>query len=102
MVRIDRTTLATTSYAPYPTTLSAVHNSLATHDTDGDGSADFLYYRGFDEEIYFLCDMDATGYTDLLRSWGTGAGYGLGFTGGATPTVWAYDDLSPGDLLRIR
>ena len=103
VVRVHRTTfqveLLTTSF-----NLSTSNNAVHAHDFDADGSADALYVKTDNEEVYYLCDPAGTGpyWTDVLASFGsatTTSNLGLGFDPVAG-VLWAIDDDTR-ELIRI-
>lgn len=82
LVRVDRTTKAVTLITnAFDLNTSTYSNAVHAHDTNGDGTADFLYYKGNRSEAYFVCSPGgATPYADILANWGTSlSSYGLGF-----------------------
>ena len=93
LVRIDRTTKAVTLLTnSFDLNTSSYSNAVHAHDTNNDGTADFLYFKGYKSEIYFVCDPAGTlPYADTLASYGTGtSSYGLGFDA-ANKTLYAFD-----------
>lgn len=82
LVRIDRTTKAVTLITnAFDLNTSSYSNAVHAHDTNNDGTADFLYYKGYRSEVYFVCSpAGTTPYADTLASYGTStSSYGLGF-----------------------
>lgn len=92
LIRVDRTTSAITLLTN-SIDLSSTQNYLHAKDTTGDGTADFLYFKGGDETVYFTCSPGgATPYSDALVSYGTGSySYGLGLDAAANK-LYAWDD----------
>lgn len=100
-LRIDRTTGALTELIgtmPGNTTAGQLH----MHDSDADGTANFLYLRTNRRETYFICQpATATPYFATHVSFGasTTTSYGLGFDPVAN-VLWAYDDTAH-ELVKI-
>ena len=97
LVRVDRSTkavtLITNAFDLYNSTYA---NGIAAHDTNNDGTADFLYFRGARPEIYFVCNpASATPYADVLTAFGTSTSTssysGLGFDA-ANKKLYAADN----------
>jgi hypothetical protein len=93
VVRVDRTTgvvtLVTTAFD-----LSTTKNAIHADDPDGDGTANFLYLKGSEEEVGFVCGpASAAPYADmLLPSFGTSTStYGLALDAAANK-LYVYDD----------
>ena len=103
LIRVQRTTGAVTLIADLAD-LSTVKNEVHPHDTDSNGTADFLYYKGSRGEVFFICNPDgSTPYADKLASYGSQSSasmYGLGFDPVAK-TLYAYDDATE-DIIVIK
>lgn len=90
IVRIDRSTMATTTVSG--ASFSATRNSVEGDDNDGDGIADVLYYNLATEDAYYACGLDATPFTGPLATWGgSTTNYGLALDPAAN-TLYGYDD----------
>jgi hypothetical protein len=83
LIRVDRTTktisLITDGFDLYASTYA---NGVEAHDTNNDGTADFLYFRGARAEIYYVCSPGGSQpYADTLATFGTSTSSytGLGF-----------------------
>ncbi len=94
LVRVNRTTSVVTLLTN-ALDLSTTQNYLHAKDGNGDGTADFLYFKGGDDIVYFTCNpAGATPYSDTLVTYGTGYGdYGLGFDSTAN-RLYAWDDTT--------
>ncbi len=92
VIRVDRSTSAVTLLSD-TLELSTSQNTLHAKDSNNDGTADFLYFKGGDQTVYFTCNpAGATPYSDVLASYGTSSGnYGLGFDATANK-LYAWDD----------
>jgi hypothetical protein len=94
LIRIDRTTKAVSLVTnAFLLGTSSYPNAVHAHDTNNDGTADFLYYRGYKPEIYFVCSpAGSTPYADILAttSSSTSSAYGLAFDA-ANKTLYATD-----------
>jgi len=92
VIRVDRTTSAVTLISN-SLALSSTQNTLHAKDSNADGTADFLYFKGGDQTVYFTCNpAGATPYSDVLAAYGTSSGsYGLGFDAAANK-LYAWDD----------
>jgi len=71
LIRVDRTTkavsLITDGFDLYTTV-----NGVEPHDTNNDGTADFLYFRGARAEVYYVCNpAGSQPYADTLATFGT-------------------------------
>lgn len=101
VVRVDRATNAVSLLTDI-WTLNTTKSEIHAHDTNGDGTADFLYFKGSTSDVYFVCNpAGATPYTDKLVSFGNlTSTYGLGWDS-AQKTLWAYDDSSK-ELVAIK
>ncbi|MEZ4227374.1 MAG: hypothetical protein R3B13_40930 [Polyangiaceae bacterium] len=75
--------------------LSTTSNGMATHDTNNDGKADYIYYKGATGDVYFVCNPSGTAYSDKLANFKASATseYGLGFDPVAKK-LYAYDSVS--------
>ena len=95
LVRIDRTTKAVTLITDgFDLYASTYANGVAAHDTNNDGTADFLYFRGALSDIYYVCNpAGAQPYADTLVSFGTSTSSytGLGFDA-ANKKLYAIDN----------
>ncbi|MBK7584336.1 MAG: hypothetical protein IPI67_29545 [Myxococcales bacterium] len=93
LIRIDRTTKAVTLITnAFDLNTSSYSNAVHAQDTNNDGTADFLYYKGYRSEVYFVCSpAGTTPYADILASYGTStSSYGLGFDA-TNKTLYAFD-----------
>lgn len=101
LVRVDRTSSAVTLISnAYD--LSTTSNALYADDADGDGSADFLYFKGGTKQVLFVCDPGSTApYADQLIGFGIGtATFGLGFDAKGK-SLYALDDTT-GEMLVVK
>jgi hypothetical protein len=74
--------------------LSTTTNGMATRDTNNDGKADFIYYKGSTGSIYFACNPGGAAYSDKLVTYGTGTSdYGLGYSAAAN-ALYTFDGIT--------
>ncbi|NUO50125.1 MAG: hypothetical protein HOV80_14820, partial [Polyangiaceae bacterium] len=96
LVRVDRVTGAVTLLST-AFNLDLNSNAVFAHDIDADGTADYLYFKGGEKRIGFVCDpAGASPYVAELTSFGTTtstSSYGLGFDP-TTNTLYAFDDAT--------
>lgn len=94
LVRIDRTTKTVTLITnAFDMGASSYSNVVHAHDTNNDGTADFLYYKGYRAEVYFVCNpAGTTPYADVLANYGTStSAYGLAFDA-TNKKLYAWDN----------
>jgi hypothetical protein len=74
--------------------LISTQSPLHADDTNGDGTADYLYFKGYRADVYFVCSpASTTPYADVLVTYGPGtsSNYGLGLdTVGNKLYAWEY------------
>jgi hypothetical protein len=61
--------------------LISTKSPVIADDVNNDGTADYLYYKGYRADVYFVCNpASATPYADILVNYGPGtsSNYGLG------------------------
>lgn len=94
LVRVDRTTKTVTLITnAFDLATSSYSNAIHAHDTNNDGTADFLYFKGNKSEVYYVCNpAGTTPYADILANYGTStSSYGLGFDSvGKKLYAWDY------------
>jgi hypothetical protein len=103
LVRVARATGAVTVISTNWDLDSYYSNPIYAHDTNGDGTADYLYFKGGTREVFFVCNpASATPYSDKMASWGTTStsNYGLAFDS-ANKTLYSFDD-STHELIVIK
>lgn len=102
LVRVDRTTKAVTLITNAFDLATSYANGLHAHDTNGDGTADFLYFKGSQSAVFFVCNpAGATPYADTLVSYGTStSSYGLGFDS-TNKALYAFN-YSPSEVVEIK
>ncbi len=73
--------------------LNTTKNGFAIHDNNNDGKADFIYYKGYTGDVFFVCNPGGAAYSDKLVNFTslTSSVYGLGFDRVAKK-LYAYDD----------
>jgi cysteine-rich repeat protein len=94
LVRVDRVTgavtLLTTAF-----NLDLNANAVFAHDVDADGSAEYLYFKGPEKRVGYICDPGgASPYVGELATYGSTSStftFGMGFDP-TTLTLYAYDD----------
>ncbi|HEY1177160.1 MAG TPA: hypothetical protein VGF17_13470 [Phytomonospora sp.] len=96
LVRVDRVTGAVTLLSTaFNFDLNA--NAVFAHDVDADGSADYLYFKGAEKEVGFVCDPSgATPYVGELATYGSTSStstLGMAFDP-TTSTLYAFDDAT--------
>jgi methionine-rich copper-binding protein CopC len=101
VLRADRTSGATTLLSN-TYSLSFVKDSLYAADTNSDGKADYLYFRGYEPIVAFVCDPGGTTpYVDTLVTWSTyGSNYGMGYDATANK-IYLFDQGSS-ELVSIK
>lgn len=75
--------------------LNTTNNGLAVHDNNNDGAADYIYYKGYSGEVFFVCNPGGAAYSDKLVTAvsATTSVYGLGFDSVAKK-LYMYDDTT--------
>ncbi len=94
VLRISRTTGATTELAVFPGNTTA--GELHMRDQDADGVADVLYARTNQRETYYVCGPATASPFGSVHVSFTGSSttsYGLGYDPVAN-ALWAYEDLT--------
>ncbi len=96
LVRVDRTTGAVTLLSTaFNLDLNA--NTVVAHDVDANGTADYLYVKGPEKRVGFVCDPGgATPYAGQLTTYGTTTSantFGMAFDP-TTATLYAFDDAT--------
>ena len=90
VLRIDRVTHERTEIGT-TTDYETMGSPIRVADTDGDGLADFLYQKGKQENVRYVCSPTTTPYVDELVRYGDSTGNGLGYDP-VNNVVWAFDD----------
>ncbi len=96
LVRVDRVTGAVTLLSTaFNLDLNA--NAVFAHDVDADGTADYLYFKGGEKRVGFVCDPGgASPYVGELTTYGTTSSttsFGMAFDA-TTGTLYAFDDAT--------
>ena len=96
LVRVDRVTgVVTLLTTAFNFDLNA--NSLFAHDVDADGAADYLYVKGAEKRVGYVCDPGgANPYVAELTTYGSTSStstLGMAFDS-STNTLYAFDDAT--------
>lgn len=91
VVRVSRTTFMSELIAD-PIYLTSTSTQIYADDLDADGTADVLYFHGYHEYAWYICDPAGTPFVDELANFGgSTSNYGMGFDPVAK-TLWFFDD----------
>ena len=87
--------------------MTSTQNSVSmAKDDDGDGFADYLYFKTWYEEGYYMCDPGGaavppfTGTSTSCTTPAPAGSYGMGFDRTAN-VLWAFEDTNE-DLVMIQ
>jgi hypothetical protein len=101
LIRVSRTTgtiLTLASSQPFNTT----RNFVVAQDTNADGSADYLYYKGASGDVFFVCNpASATRHVDTLVSYAAAGSSHYGLTLDAAQGVLFAWDGTARQLIKI-
>lgn len=92
LLRVNRTSGAVTLISN-SVDLNTTANGMVAVDTNNDGTADYLYFKGNQSDVSFVCGpAGATPYVDKLASYGTStSSYGLGYDS-VNKRLYAFDN----------